>query len=323
MDAVPFPEIETEYDELVASSAAKIGADPVCSTSRWIVPAAAAFASEADPRVFRGDNGMAVLLEHVNPNGPVLTSFDCVWGFATPFVGPDPVKLIDEVVADLLPRLDYYAMSIAGIDPTSPLFEELQRLAPVGYTDTADRCVGDLSDGFEAWMGRRSSRFRRSLRAAANRGEATGISVEHLSPTGTAEATAALERVLAIEKLSWKTEADSGLIDTDLGFFTRSMCQRFARTGDLRVSFARLDGVDVGYVIGGIVGDRYRGFQHSFDQRLAELSIGKLLQFHHISTLAAEGVAAYDLGMHMAYKESYADRIESTISLIFADRGHS
>lgn len=324
MEAVAFADIEGIYDDLVAASARAIGADPVCTTTRWILPAAAAFAPTSTPRVWRGDHGIVALLEHENPRGPVLTSFDTVWGFATPFVGPDPAALISEIIDDLLPQLDFYALSVSGVDPASPLFEELQRLAPVGYTDTADRCVGDLSDGFESWLARRSSRFRRSLRTALRDAEAAGVAVETVRPVAAPDINAAIERVLALERRSWKTTANSGLIGTDLGFFTRSMSQRFGRAGDLRILFATLDDPatgprDIGYVIGGVVGDRYRGFQHSFDQDHADLSIGKLLQYRNIEQLAADGITAYDLGMHMAYKESYMDRIESTITLICAD----
>jgi len=189
---------------------------------------------------------------------------------------------------------------------------------PVGQSMPAERCVADLDDGFDAWLARRSSRFRRSLRTAVSRGIDAGVEVDLVRPAEGPEALAAIARVLAVEKRSWKTEVRSGLIDTDLGVFTRSMANRFAKTSDLRVSFARLDDQDIGYVIGGIVGRRYRGFQHSFDEAHTDLSIGKLLQHDTIAGLAAEGVATYDMGMHMPYKESYTDRLEVTQNLIFA-----
>ena len=82
----------------------------------------------------------------------------------------------------------------------------------------------------------------------------------------------------------------------------------------------RIDDQDIGYVIGARHGDRYRGFQHSFNQDYPELSIGKLLQFHTIEGLAAEAVQTYDMGMHMGYKQSYADRIESTVTAVIPKR---
>jgi len=314
MDSCTFADIETSFDITVGAIADAQGVDPICSTSNWIMPVAVAFSSRSTQRVFAADTGYVALLEHETPNGPVLSSFDAVWGFASPFIGPDPTELLTDVSA-LLSDLDFYALTVSGLDPTSPLFDEVQRLGPAGFSDTADRCVADLGDGFDAWIGRRSPRFRRSLRAAVNRGANSGITVEHHQPT-TETLPAFFERLLEVEKTSWKTDASSGLVDTNLGVFTRAMAERFAARGALRIQFAQLDGTDIGYVIGARLGDRYRGFQHSFDQLYHDLSIGKLMQFHTIEALSAEGVLTYDMGMHMAYKESYADRIESTVTAI-------
>jgi len=206
---------------------------------------------------------------------------------------------------------------MSGLDPASPLFDAVQRLGPAGYTDTADRCIVDLSQGFEAWLARRSPRFRRSLRAAASRGESSGLTITSMAPTPN-QVNAVFDRLLAIEATSWKTDANSGLLGTQLGQFTRGMAERFAAAGGLRVQFALLEDKDVGYVIGARVGDRYRGFQHSFNQDHPELSIGKFLQYHAISELADEGAVVYDMGMHMGYKVSYADRIESTVTAVIA-----
>ncbi|MGK0226299.1 MAG: hypothetical protein ACI8XD_001110 [Thermoproteota archaeon] len=318
MEACSFSDIAPTFDRTVAHIAASQGVDPICSTSHWMIPVAQAFSEQAPERVFTSRAGHVALIEHETPNGPVLSSFDAVWGFATPFVGLDPTSLLINV-ADLLTELDFYALTVSGLDPASPLFDEVQQLGPAGFTDTADRCIADLGDGFGPWIDRRSTRFRRSLRAASRRGEAAGIAIEHLAPAPD-QVGAVFERLLTIEKTSWKTDIGSGLVDTDLGLFTLAMAERFASIGALRLQMARLDGADIGYVIGARLGDRYRGFQHSFNQNYPDLSIGKLLQYHAIAALAAEGVTTYDMGMHMSYKQSYADRIESTVTAIIAKR---
>lgn len=319
MDSCSLPAIETDFDAMVADVADAQGIDPICSTSSWIVPEAEAFSARSVWDVRAGENGFLAFLVHETPSGPVLTSFDSVWGFATPLIGPDPALIVGEL-AEMLRPMDFHLVSVSGLDPNAALFDEIQRLGPAGYTDTADRCVADLSAGFDAWLGRRSSRFRRSLRAAVSRGESAGVTIEEARPRTAADAEAAFERILAVEAHSWKSDAHSGLVDTQLGQFTRAMSERFAAASRLRVQFARLDGADIGYVIGARVGTRYRGFQHSFDQRHAALSIGKLLQFHTIAAAAAEGIDTYDMGMHMAYKASYADRIESTVTAIIPKR---
>jgi len=315
MDPCPFSEIESAFDTTIAAIADSQGIDPVCSTSGWIIPAAAAFSATSEQHVFASSHGYLALLDRPSPNGPILTSFDAMWGFATPIIGSEPAAIVADVAA-VLSQLEHTVLVLSGLDPSAALFNEVERqLKPMGYSGTSDRCVVDLSDGFEAWLGRRSSRFRRSLRSAANRGAAEGVTVQHLTPAST-DVPATFDRILAIEADSWKSEVDSGLVDTQLGFFTRAMADRFAATDSLRVQFAQLDGADIGYVIGARHGDRYRGFQHSFNQNYPSLSIGKFLQFHTIASLADEGVVTYDMGMHMGYKVSYADRIESTVTAV-------
>lgn len=318
MKSCSFNDISTSYDTTIGSIATEQGIDPICSTSKWIVPAADAFSSRSQQLVFTCEAGHVALLQHDTPHGPVLSSFDSVWGFASPFVGPDPDDLV-EAFLPILTTLDFHVLTVSGLDPSGPLFDAVQRLGPSGYTDTADRCVADVRDGFEPWLARRSPRFRKSLRTAVRRGAAAGITIEHLNPS-TDQLDDIFVRLLAIEETSWKTDVKSGLIGTQLGRFTRAMAERFAQSDGLRVQFATLKGQDIGYVIGGRLGTRYRGFQHSFNQNLPELSIGKLLQFHTISQLVSEGVETYDMGMHMGYKESYADRIESTVTAVIAGK---
>lgn len=275
---------------------------------------------EAKRIVFAGQAGMAALLAHDHPSGAILTGLDCMWGFATPLIGGDAPTLVAEF-GRWLTNFDFHALSLSGVVPDSALDRALTGLNPVGSTHLAQRCVADLNADFDAWLDRRSPRFRKSLRSAVRRCETAGVTFDLGPPTGPAPAQLVQElmnRVLAIEARSWKTGADSGLVGTDLGDFTTRVAHRFGSQGDLRAVFAVLDGIDIGYVIGGRVSDRYRGFQHSFDDDHRALSLGKALQFHNIAALAAEGVITYDLGMHMDYKESYTDRIESTVTKIFA-----
>ena len=120
MKSCSFSDIETSYDATVAAVAPQQGIDPICSTSQWIVPAATAFSSRAEQLVFTSGAGHVALLRHATPNGAVLSSFDAVWGFATPFIGPDPDALV-EAFLPLLATLDFHVLTVSGLDPALSL----------------------------------------------------------------------------------------------------------------------------------------------------------------------------------------------------------
>ncbi len=311
MEPCSLADVQCDFDDLVAGVASTQNIDPICSRSDWIAPAAEAFAARAKQHVFSGPTGHVALLEHNTPSGPVLSSFDSIWGFASPIISADPGACISGL-RHALTAIEWRALLVSGVALDSNLFDAVQLLEPIAVHSKADRCIVDLSHGFDGWLLRRSPRFRRSVRTALKQTAAAGMTVSIIDD-GSAEV---VDRILKIEATSWKTQAGSGLVDTELGAFTQAMAARFAQRSALRVLIAQLDGVDVGYVIGGVVGNRYRGFQHSFDRAYERLSIGKALQAHNLRHLAGQGVDTYDMGMLMGYKNSYLDRIESTATLL-------
>ena len=88
-----------------------------------------------------------------------------------------------------------------------------------------------------------------------------------------------------------------------------------------RVVFARRHETDLAYVFGGIIEDRYRGFQLGYDDDEATLGLGNQVQFAMIEHLAAEGVRSYDLGMEMAYKARWADELLRLYTVVIVKRG--
>ena len=75
---------------------------------------------------------------------------------------------------------------------------------------------------------------------------------------------------------------------------------------------ARIGDEDAGYILGGVIAGRYRGFQISYTEAAEPHSIGNLLQLHELRRLAAEGVTIYDMGMDMDYKRRWADQEMTT-----------
>lgn len=317
MQPCSLSEIASDFDKAIEKVAKTLQIDPICSRTEWIIPAANTFSFNSEPFVLKDPNGYAALRRLDTAHGRLLFGFDAAWGFACPIVTWTPDAFINNFF-NYLRDSDFDTLLISGVDADSELFGLLDQLCPSGSLDQTRRCVADLTSGFDGWLSNRSPRFRRSLRQAVNNAQRCGITLESAAPTNSDELAEVLDRIFAVEQQSWKTAQDSGLIDTPLGSFTRAMCLRFGRKQNVRAQFARIDGTDIGYVVGARIADRYRGFQHSYDQRYKSHSIGKVLQYFAIETLAAEGVKYYDLGMYMDYKNSYTDVIEESETLYFS-----
>jgi CelD/BcsL family acetyltransferase involved in cellulose biosynthesis len=94
------------------------------------------------------------------------------------------------------------------------------------------------------------------------------------------------------------------------------MIPMLAEDEALRVSYVTLDGVDIAYCFGGVLGDLYRGLQLSYHDDYGDLSPGNLAQWVMLEGLADEGIATYDMGQSMDYKERWSDREETSVALI-------
>lgn len=186
------------------------------------------------------------------------------------------------------------------------------------------RQVAMIADA-DQWWSRRTPRFRRNLTRATRDARAAGVHFIDLSNQATESGTPLIDRLVGIELRSWKgagliddeDSSPTGIAAPDMQNFYRRMTDRLSDKGRTRIVVATLDGVDVGYILGGIRNGRYRGLQLSFTTEVRRLSIGHLLQLEEIRHLAATGLAhTYDLGMDMDYKRAWADRVEQSITLI-------
>ena len=128
-------------------------------------------------------------------------------------------------------------------------------------------------------------------------------------------AEADYDRILDIERRSWKGPRGTGLMIEDMRRFYEVLLARLGERA--RVLFARLDGKDIGYIAGGVMGDQYRGLQFSFDDHYRDLAPGNLMQAAEIDALIEEGYALYDLGIDIDYKARWADeRVETSTMII-------
>lgn len=316
MDRLTLAELDglgPEVEDLVDRTP---GADRWCSSPDWSVPAHLAFAPEAEPLVLRAADRLALLARYRTADGvPVIGGLEPLWGFACPLLGEDPAATARLVATALADDPGWHLAVLPGFPWDQALLRavagELAVLGPVRASTGITRQVADLAEGLDPFWARRSSRFRRNLARARRQAASAGLVIEDAS--GDEDL---LDRLLAVERRSWKGRSGDGLLSPAMARFYRRQLDRLRPAGRVRALLARLGGADVGFIVGGRRGMAYRGLQLSFVEPVAELSVGHLLQAAEIGRLVAEGVDTYDLGMDLEYKRRWADRAVTTVNLV-------
>lgn len=340
MRALPLDELDRRSVDVETATDATPGIDPWCSGPDWQIPAARAFTPDAHPLTLTTDDdqGFALLARYATPlRGTIIGGLEPMWGFGCPILGADPATVAAELADHLAADRDWRSLVLPGIslrpappddpdarlrdpfpipddDPLLPVARALVRLGDVGLGEGIARQVVDLRDGYEAWLARRSPKFRRNLRRSGDRADDAGLTIVDAS-----DDPHLFERVLAIEHRSWKGREGSGITATDMAALYRSLIDRLQPTGRLLAKVARLDhlDLDVGYILGGLRARRYRGLQLSFTAEVADLSVGNLLQAEQLRQLSDRQLAdVYDLGMDFGYKRRWADRAETSLTLL-------
>jgi CelD/BcsL family acetyltransferase involved in cellulose biosynthesis len=181
------------------------------------------------------------------------------------------------------------------------------------------RHVASLDGGIDGFLSRRSRELRKTIRKSLRAAESAGLVFESVRATK-AESTALYDRIQAIEVDSWKSREGVGIHTGPMRAFYAAMLPRLCELGQQRTIFARIpegNGMrDVGYILGAVMGDEYRGLQFSYNDDFAQLGIGGLLQYQQVLELCADGVARYDLGTEMDYKRRWAEEIMETEMLV-------
>ena len=314
-------EASDAYDACVSSAGLD---DPFCSASWWIIPSLRAFHPARIPWIVGtadGRDGFGALVFQETRLGRTLLPFESGWGLASPIVGSDPSQTASRVWDELLADAgSWNALFLSGLTRGGPVFSQLVRLAGrrhrLGLGEGTWRSMASLVGGEEGFLARRTPHFRKNLRQDLRRAGETFRFVHHTDLDEPA-ALEAWRTILDIEERSWKGMQGSGVTDGPMRAFYRAMIPRLAHRGALRITLAYTGETAVGYVLGGVFGDQYRGLQFSFDDVFRRLSLGNLLQWQTIRGLCAEpGIRWYDLGTEKEYKAAWAERRVETVALV-------
>ncbi len=327
--------------------------DHWCSGPDWQIPVATAFAPDSERLILatEGQDGFALLSKyHDDQDTPMFGGMEPLWGFGTPILGRDPQAVATKLAAVLAARADWEVLFLPGMpvaeepvgepgeqtihrpEPTVTLAVAvaLSSLGQVGFAEGITRQVADLSQtaalgdgskpesvsetesGYERWLGRRTARFRRNLRQATARAESEGLTIEDAATDPDL-----FDRLIAIEHRTWKGHEGSGITTDEMSTMYRLMVDRLRASGRLLVYIARHKEADVGYILGGLRARRYRGLQLSYTDDGRHLSVGNLLQNHQLQQLDRANLAdVYDLGMDFDYKRRWADRTQTSGTLV-------
>ena len=315
-----FRDARGEYDDLVGRTP---DIDRFCSSSYWILPALDALFPTHEAWVRRGDtcDGFIALAKGSHPRiGEYLQPMEASWGLAGPIVGDEIRTLVDEFADHLKAHDDDWDMLfLSGIFEGSLQFQHLVRAFRLDYTvgvgPSMARHVASLEGGFDGYLERRSSKFRSNMRRAKRKADDRGVATTYLNPDGE-EADEVFERILAVEKESWKSDDNSGIATGPMRKFYGEMVPMLAEDDLLRVAFVHVDGTDIAYCFGGLFESLYRGLQLSYHDDYGDLSPGNLAQYAILEGLCDEGVQTYDMGQAMDYKSRWADEESESIALI-------
>ncbi|MHC4732570.1 MAG: GNAT family N-acetyltransferase, partial [Planctomycetota bacterium] len=264
MEVVTLADLERQEDAFDADAFATPEIDHFCSSTDWILPAKQAWAPDSDTLILRGEHGWAALLLQVHADGiSVLAGFESMWGFACPLIGPYPHPLVQEF-AEALAQREWHILLATGL----PLGSAILRHVGAAFSHHDLRCgprlrrwEATLHGGVDGYLARRSPRLRSNLRRTARRAREEDVTFEPVS----GDPGATYRRVLDVEARSWKGPVGTGLLLDEMTCFYRPLAERLGRR--LRTVFARHEGTDIGYILGGVRKDTYRGFQFSFDRR--------------------------------------------------------
>jgi len=328
MNRVSLEELESDAAEYDAAVLETPDIDRFCTSTNWIVPAHLAFMPSRTPWLHRSELGFVAMMQGKHAQGwTFIEPLEAMWGLASPIAGSD-VDSLAEAFADLCAEHEeeWDVVLLAGMPVDSRILTATVRHMSARYeimeTGTAVRHVASLQSGLDGFLTRRSRNFRRSARRAAKRATAAGIEFETCHLGDASGADAVYDRILAVEERSWKGRSGVGINQGGMCDFYCYMIRRLAARAGHRTIFARHRERDVGYVLGGTVGDTYRGLQMSYDADYRAYSLGSLCQLQQIQELCEEGTCAdYDLGTGMDYKLKWAEEVVESPVLLAVRRG--
>src|SRR5215475_12805288 len=131
VEPIDLAAVADDFDREVAATPE---IDRFCSSSAWILAAAAALMPPRAPDSFRGAGGYFAAMRGVHPAGfPYVEPVELAWGLAAPLIGRDPEALADGVAGVLTDRRDWQLAILTGMLGAGPQRTALERALPARW----------------------------------------------------------------------------------------------------------------------------------------------------------------------------------------------
>lgn len=292
--------------------------DPCCCAPAWNLSFLKIFNSQNRVYYHLDEDALVVFSEYKSlENGIYLAPLEDSWMFGTPMLGifaPEAFSCaLNQWRLEYGSRLPPILLSSMGEDDITSVKFFLRFRKHFNFYRTYSMIEGcaSLRGGMEGWLSRRSANHRAKLKKAMKKAVARGITFERHHPICREEAAALYERMIKVEKRSWKGVERCGMAESPSREFYNELIGRQALDRAVLLIFARLDDKDIGFIYGACCGQFYRGQQFSYVNDMADLSIGNLMQFEKVKWLCELGLQRYDMGPitgpRMGYKNHWTE----------------
>ena len=135
----------------------------------------------------------------------------------------------------------------------------------------------DLSEGFDAWLQRRSKRFRKTIRQLRI---PEGVEMVDASTEAIPDL---LQRILGVQQQTYKWQEGADIFQAEeYRLFYAQLMLDLQDQDRLRVIFATEKGRDVAYQMGGLFENGYRGLQMSYIEEARSWGLGNWLQLENL-----------------------------------------
>lgn len=299
--------------------------DPVCCGPAWNLACHAVFHPNSRIFYLQSQDSLVMLCEMPTAEGGVcLMPMDSGWFFGQPLLGfgafglfREACEIFGRAYAAGLPPIFISGIRKGGREERLSFFNFSPDFDIYNYHSTV-QCSASLEGGLDGWLGRRSANHRAKLRKAMRKALAQGVAFERFRPQNPEECASVYDRMIAIERQSWKGRGHCGMAEPPSIEFYAVLMEQYAQSHMGFVIFATRDGRDLGFVFGGAASWVYRGQQFSYIEDASELSIGNLLQFEQIRWLCELGFQRYDMGPisgpRMEYKRHWTEERRESLA---------